>query len=224
MDTIQIDAAYVLAGDSKFRLSCRSDRGQAPTLSFTYNRASNLVFLHVDGNFLYGLTGFYPEANCIELYLDLHSVWMLWGNLKNIVDEKGDAGEQPGIQGGKHPSASHVSSIIQEYMVKTEAISIMSPLKVNFKPRSPEGFKTYVALIDEGIPHDSSDPLLFRIKFWLTERAIPDLDYLQRYFLHENGRRTQPVYLTITFQAKELADLRCQLELLKNRYVREMKK
>lgn len=221
MDTILIDAAYILAGDSKFRLSCRQDRGQSPTLSFTYNHASHLVFLHIDGDFSYGHTGFYPESNSIELYFDLHSAWQLWGVLKNIVERVSDPGEQPEIPIWKHTLDSEMPVIIEEYTIQAKGITIMNPLNLSFKPRTAEGFTTYVALTRAGITHDDFDPISFRLKFWLTEKAIPELDLLQRYYKHDNVRRTQPVYTTVTFDAEQLSLLRCQLDVLKNRYILE---
>ncbi len=222
MDTILINAAYLLAGDSKFRLSSCTDKGQAPTLSFTYNQASSLVFLHLDGGFTYSRTGYYPESNSLELFMDLHSATMLCGVLKNIVEHTPDPGTSPEIPQWKHTPGSPLPVIVEEYTVQTQAITIGHPLDLKLKPRTPEGFTVYTALTHPRRPNGEVAGLAFRLKFWLTERSIPELELLQRAFRHSYDSRTQPVHATFTFSAGQLSLLQRQLEVLEDRYEREV--
>lgn len=218
MDTILIAAAYIFAGDSKYRLSSKKKKGQAPTLSFTYNQASDLAFLHLDGEFTYSRTGYYPESNSLELYLDPKSAWMLCGVLKNIVVHTQHPGESPEETPRRHTPESPMPEIIEEYTVQSKAITISHPMNLYFSPRTMDGFTTYVALTLPPTVGDKEPNPYFRLKFWLTERSVPELNLLQRRFRERYDTRTQPMHVTFSFGGAELSLLQRQLEVLGVRY------
>lgn len=221
VDTILIDSAYILAGDSKFRLGSRRDKGQAPTLSFTYDHAGTLVFLHLDGDFSYSRTGYYPESNSLELYLDLKSATMLAGVLGNIVPATAGPGVSPEIPVWKHTPESPLPMIVEEYTVQAKAITVAHPMNLALKPRTIDGFTTYVALTRPRLASGEVADITFRLKFWLTERSIPELELLQRCFRHGLDNRTQPMHVAFMFAREELAALQRQLEVLRERYLQE---
>lgn len=224
MDTILIDAAYILAGDSKFRLSGRKDKGQSVALSFTSNQDSDLAFLHLDGDFSYSRTGYYPESNSFELYLGATSAAKLCGMLKNVVAHTNNPGESPELPEWKHGSDASGPEIIEEYSIQARSITMAHPVNLSFKPRTLAGFTTYVALTRPYERLEGMGDLVFRLKFWLTERSVPELELLQRAFRQDYGKRTQLVHVTITFSGSELSLLQRQLEVLGDCYMGEMAK
>lgn len=221
MDTVLISAAYLLAGDGKYRLSSCRDKAQAPTLSFTYNKASNLIFLHLDGEFTHSRTGYHPDSNSLELYLDLHSASMLRGVLGNIVASAANPGQSPQLPPWKHGPGCSLPIIVEEYAALARAITITHPLNLVLRPRIPEGFTLYTALTHPRLASGEIAGLAFRLKFWLTEKSIPELELLRKSFCHDYTTRTQPLHATFTFSAEELSLLQCQLGALEERYIRE---
>lgn len=219
MDIIQIDAAYVFAGDSKFRLGSRKDKGQAPILSFTQNPASDLAFMHLDGEFSYSRTGYYPEANSLELFLGARGAKMLCALLKNVVAHTAHPGESPQVPPWPHGPESPRPVIVEEYMVKTKAIVVTHPLDLVLRPRTADGFATFVALTRPR--REGDEDIGIRLKFWLTERSIPALNLLQRRFRQDYGHRVQPMHVTFSFNGDELSLLQRQLEVLQERHGQE---
>lgn len=123
LDTALISAACLLAGGSKYRLGSCRDKAQAPTLSFTYNRAGSLVFLHLDGEFTYSRAGYHPESNSLELYLDLHSASMLRGMMSNIVAPAASPGPSPQLPPWKHGPGCSLPVIVEEYAARSREIA-----------------------------------------------------------------------------------------------------
>lgn len=221
MDTYRIPSAYVLAGDSKYRLSSREEKGQSPTISFVYFQPDDQIFLHLDGEFSHSRTGYYLRSNSIELFLDLHRAQQLNGLLKNIVAPTEDPGPQPATPTWNREADSLPPAIIEEYTTRCRAITIDQPLGLILKPRTREGFTLYTSLAR---PRNSKGEMLdyaFRLKFWLTERAIPTLQLLQNAFTHSFSTRTQQMHIVFTFDPPMLSLLQRQLEVLIEHYPQE---
>ncbi len=188
-------------------------------LSFTYNPGSNLTFLHLDGGFSYGRTGYYPESNSIELYLSPRSAGLLRGTLKNVVLPTIHPGEKPEVPDWVHDTGSHAPVVIEEYSIQTKAIAIGHPGNLTLRPRSTDGFTTFVALTHPRRASEGMNEVEFRLRFWLTERSIPTLDLLQKEFRRNYEKRNQSMHITFTIDSGELALLVRQFELLRELYL-----
>lgn len=222
VDTFLINDAFVLAGDSKYRLSSRRDRNQAPTLSFTHNPASNQIFMHLDGDFTYSRAGYYPESNSIELYLNMKELTYFYGNLRTVVRRKDNVDMGPELKPWKHENDVPQPTVLEEYRIQSSAIMINHPIGLVFKPRTSSGFSTYVSIVRGNEYGNTDAEPTFRIKFWLTEKSIPELDLLHRYFRQDMIKRTQPMSFTFNLDKDELSILLHQLEALKKRYDKEV--
>lgn len=221
MDTFIIPAAYVLAGDSKYRLSSREEKGQSPTLSAVYYQSDDQTFLHLDGEFNYSHAGYYVRSNSIEIFLDLHRAQQLSGLLKNVVEHTEDPGPQPAIPTWNREADSLPPVIIEEYQTRCKAISIDQPLGIRLRPRVRDGFTLYTSLAR---PLDSKGEMLdytIRLKFWLTERSIPMIQMLKNAFTHSFNTRTQQMHIVFAFEPPMLSLLQRQLEVLIEHYPHE---
>lgn len=221
MDVYKIPAAYVLAGDSKYRLSSREEKGQSPTISSVYFQSDDQIFLHLDGEFNYSHTGYYLRANSIELFLDLHRAQQLSGLLKNVVSHTEDPGQQPLTPTWNREADSLPPVIIEEYSTRCKAITIDQPLGLRLRPRTPEGFTVYTSLARPLNPQGEMMDYAFRLKFWLTERSIPIIQLLQKAFNHSYNTRTQPMHIVFAFDPPMLSRLQRQLEILIEHYPHE---